>query len=154
MKRCSSHRTGQRYIVVAFCWLLIATAMLIMASSRVLSAELIMFRQDGCAWCMVWQREIGPIYPKTPEGSFAPLRQVDISQSSSTVGLAQPVTATPTFVLFENDREIGRITGYPGASFFWELLSEILEGSTFVTGAGPTLPQQLTRADAPHTRVP
>lgn len=148
MWRCSPNRTGLRYVAVLICGLLVAATSLIMSSSRVSAAELIMFRQNGCAWCTVWQREIGPIYPKTPEGSFAPLRQVDISQSSSTVGLAQPVTVTPTFVLIENDREIGRITGYPGASFFWELLSEIFEGSTFVTGHGPASPQHLTRADA------
>jgi thioredoxin-related protein len=34
---------------------------------------------------------------------------------------------TPTFVLVDKGKEIGRIRGYPGESFFWGLLSVIIE---------------------------
>jgi len=36
------------------------------------------------------------------------------------------VMYTPTFVLLNNGREIGRITGYPGEDHFWGLLEELI----------------------------
>lgn len=33
---------------------------------------LLMAEEDGCYWCANWTKEIGPIYPKTPEGQMAP----------------------------------------------------------------------------------
>ena len=91
------------------------------------AAELIMFNEAGCVWCQRFDAEIGPIYAKTAEGRLAPLRRVDIAQArSSGFDLARPVTATPTFVLIEAGREVGRITGYPGEDFFWGLLDEML----------------------------
>lgn len=94
------------------------------------AAELIIVRQPGCPWCDLWDREIGHIYPISEEGRFAPLRHVNIRAPLPDF-VTKPVTVTPTFILIENDREIGRITGYPGADFFWELLSEILKLSSF-----------------------
>lgn len=94
------------------------------------AAELIMVRQAGCPWCILWDREIGSIYPKSDEGRFAPLRPIDIRKPLP-VSVKQPVTITPTFILVEDSHEIGRITGYPGDSFFWEMLSELLTFSSF-----------------------
>jgi hypothetical protein len=37
------------------------------------------------------------------------------------------VSFSPTFVLVEQGREIGRITGYPGADFFWGMLAELIQ---------------------------
>jgi hypothetical protein len=108
-------------------------ALLLLAGSggAARAAELVMFQQSGCAWCAVWLRDVGPIYPKSPEGRFAPLRQVDIRHPPAELTLEAPVTTTPTFVLVDDGREIGRITGYPGQSFFWELLSELLSRTKF-----------------------
>ncbi len=106
-----------------------ALVMLILVNSAS-AAELIMVRQTGCSWCTLWDREIGSIYPKSDEGRFAPLRHLDIREPLPAF-LKQPVTVTPTFILVEDDREVGRITGYPGNSFFWEMLSELLVFSSF-----------------------
>ena len=81
-------------------------------------------------WCEVWDREIGPIYPKTKEGQFAPLINVDLAQSIDDSRIENPVVYTPTFVLVENGLEIARIEGYPGEDFFWTLLEEILSKHT------------------------
>ncbi|KAF0119429.1 MAG: regulatory protein SoxS [Rhodospirillaceae bacterium] len=40
--------------------------------------------------------------------------------------LEKPVHFTPTFVVIENRREVGRITGYHGDAAFWEMLDYIL----------------------------
>ena len=95
--------------------------------ARAEGPTLVMFDEAGCPWCLRWRREIGPAYPNTPEGKRAPLRTIDISRArTSGIALAAPVRMTPTFVLVENGREVGRITGYPGPDFFWPMLDELL----------------------------
>ena len=91
------------------------------------AAELVMFTRDGCPWCARFEREVGPIYPKTTEGRLAPLRRVEVVAGGSVMsGLKEPVVAAPTFVLFDEGREVGRITGYLGDDAFWGLLGKML----------------------------
>lgn len=92
------------------------------------AAELLMFEEAGCPWCARWNSEVAPGYPKSSEGQKAPLRRLEIrSGRPSGIVLAAPVVVTPTFVLVERGREVGRITGYPGADFFWGLLDGLLK---------------------------
>jgi hypothetical protein len=103
------------------------------------AAELLMFEQAGCEWCQRWNAEIGPIYPKTAEGRAAPLRRLDIFQPlPDDLEYIIPGRFTPTFVLVEGGREIGRIRGYPGEDFFWGLLGELIE--KLETPDGPAEP--------------
>ena len=88
--------------------------------------ELLMFEEIGCEWCDRWHEEVGEAYPKTTEGRRAPLRSVILGQNPGDISLARPVTYTPTFVLIEDNREVGRITGYPGADFFWGYLAQLV----------------------------
>ena len=77
------------------------------------ASELLMFEQAGCVFCQRWDRDVGALYDKTDEAKALPLRRVDIqNQKMSGVTLASPVRYTPTFVVVDNGREIGRITGY------------------------------------------
>ncbi len=97
------------------------------------AAELVMFTRDGCPWCARFEREVGPIYPRTAEGRLAPLRRVEVvAGGTSLPGLREPVVAAPSFVLFDGGREIGRITGYQGDDAFWGLLGKMLAGATFL----------------------
>ena len=96
----------------------------------VVAAELLMVREDNCPWCVVWDEEIGPIYPKTPEGKFAPLMHVDLGESIDDTRILKSVIYTPTFILIENGAEIARLEGYPGEDFFWTLLEELLSKKT------------------------
>jgi thioredoxin-related protein len=90
------------------------------------AAELVMFQQGGCVWCARWDREVGPVYDKTTEAKLLPLRRVDISQQTSAgVTLAARVIYTPTFVVVEGGREIGRITGFINDEAFWGLLDAL-----------------------------
>jgi thioredoxin-related protein len=88
--------------------------------------QLIMFEQDGCHYCQVWDDNIGGIYHNTPEGKFAPLRKVDI-HTDDDVANVKPVIFTPTFVLYKNGREVGRLTGYISDDFFWGMLEPMLK---------------------------
>lgn len=92
------------------------------------AAELVMFEHVGCPWCQMWHREIGPIYPKTDEGKQAPLRRITLAPAMKLdFVLREPVVATPTFVLVENGKEVGRLTGYRDDESFWGLLGVLLK---------------------------
>lgn len=107
--------------------ILAAASAALTATGKASAAELIMFDERGCIWCERFEREVGPIYPKTEEGRRAPLRRIDISLArQSGLKLASAVRATPTFVLVEGGIEVGRLTGYPGQDFFWGLVDELL----------------------------
>lgn len=113
------------------------TLLFAVAALPVRAAELVMFDDPACVYCKRWLAEVGPGYPKTEEGQRAPLRRIFIrDQGQAGVQLKSPVNATPTFVLADDEgREVGRITGYPGADYFYPMLGEIL--SKLPTQAAP-----------------
>ncbi len=89
------------------------------------AAELVMFERTGCVWCQRWDREIAPMYNNTDEAKLLPLRRVDIDRDTPTdITLASPVIYTPTFVVIDKGREIGRISGYTNDMSFWGLLGK------------------------------
>lgn len=101
--------------------------LLVMGSTAAQAAELLMFEARGCPWCKLWHAEVGPGYPKSDEGRRAPLRVMELAAARPEgIVFAAPVTASPTFVLIDGGREVGRITGYPGADFFWAMLAELI----------------------------
>lgn len=82
--------------------------------------RLMMVEERGCPWCERWKAEIGPIYPKTAEGRIAPLFKVMIHDPlEDTIILNSPPIYTPTFILLNDGREVGRIEGYQSDEFFW-----------------------------------
>ena len=88
--------------------------------------QLIMFEQEGCHFCEVWDANIGVIYGTTPEGIYAPLKKVDIHVDDD-VANVKPVIFTPTFVLYKDRKEVGRLTGYISDDFFWGMLAPMLK---------------------------
>ncbi len=107
------------------CVLLMVVGLVANAAS-LRAAELVMFEDSYCSWCRRWHVEIGESYPNTAEGQRAPLRRMHIAdQRIAGVELASPVRATPTFVVTDNGREVGRIVGYPG-EYFYPRLDELL----------------------------
>ncbi len=95
------------------------------------AVELIMVERAGCHYCIEWKTDLGPIYPRTPEGIYAPLRMVSIQDAPPDgIEFNRPVTFTPTFVLVDGGQELGRIEGYPGEDFFWGILGMLLEKHT------------------------
>jgi thioredoxin-related protein len=105
--------------------LIILTFVAVMSTAS--AAELVMFRRDGCPWCAAWDRDIGPIYRKTDIGRRVPLQMLNLHRDRTKIQLVRPVVYTPTFVLVDKGREIGRIEGYTGDQFFWELLDRLIE---------------------------
>ena len=102
-------------------------------SENLMAAELIMVEQQGCYYCEEWKDQLGHIYPKTPEGKYAPLKTFDITEVDGIKGLERDVIFTPTFILMEKNKELGRLEGYSSEDFFWELLEVIIEKETEYT---------------------
>ena len=99
---------------------------LLAGAARAEAAELLMYRRDGCPWCRAWDEAVGPAYLKSDLGRLLPLRAVDLDRDPPpAVALAHPVRFTPTFVVVNEGREVGRIEGYPGEDFFWGLLDRL-----------------------------
>jgi hypothetical protein len=110
-----------------FVALLALLALLAAPVGRAAELELVMIEREGCMWCARWKAEIGPIYPRTPEGRRAPLRIVDVTGGwPAELAAHQPERMTPSFILLRDGAEAGRIRGYPGEDFFWALLAELL----------------------------
>lgn len=86
--------------------------------------RLIMVEEPGCRFCRQWDAEIAPGYRKSAEGRFAPLKRVRRG-APELKGLA-PIPFTPTFIVMRKGEELGRITGYPGADYFYEELRPLL----------------------------
>lgn len=91
------------------------------------AAELVMVEQHGCHWCAQWNAEIAPIYPKTDQGARAPLRRVQIRDLPDDIDFTSRPVFTPTFVLVNEGRELGRLEGYAGDEFFWFTLKKLLD---------------------------
>lgn len=97
------------------------------------AAELVMFERPGCGYCARFDREVAPIYAKTEEGQRAPLRRMEMAMGFGALSgskaedftLASPVRFAPTFVLVDQGREIGRITGYMSDEAFFGLLDAL-----------------------------
>lgn len=115
--------------------------MVFQSSAAAVALELVMVEQTGCPWCARWNEEIGPIYPKTEEGEAAPLRRIDIGELPGSMELDGKVVFTPTFLLVDDGRELGRIEGYPGEDFFWGLLARLLRETPGAT----SMPQDRSR---------
>ncbi|MBV5271814.1 MAG: thioredoxin family protein [Afipia sp.] len=99
----------------------------LLSSAIAQASELVMFEQAGCVYCLRWDRDVGALYGKTDEARSLPLRRINIqSQKTSGIALASPVRFTPTFVVVDNGREVGRITGYSSDDAFWGLLDALV----------------------------
>jgi protein-disulfide isomerase len=107
-----------------------------MASDVDARVTLVMVEQPGCPYCARWHREIGPAYANSPEGRFAPL--VRRMQGDPALAGIPGLNYSPTFILMRGSNELGRITGYPGADFFWPLLDELLIRAGYRADAAPS----------------
>ena len=97
--------------------------------SKISYAEkLYMLTDKSCLYCMVWEKEIGKIYPKTDISKQYPLTRVFVNNDVE--NLKQKIfktNLTPTFVFYRNSKEIGRIEGFSSPEMFWWQVDEIIE---------------------------
>lgn len=87
-----------------------------------------MLTDKNCLYCMVWEKEIGTIYPKTDISKQYPLSRVFVNNDIE--NLKQKIfksNLTPTFVFYKSGKEIGRIQGFSNPEMFWWQVDEIIE---------------------------
>jgi hypothetical protein len=94
---------------------------------------LIMVDDKGCVYCVKWLREVGPSYSASDEGRFAPLERR--AKGHADLNGLEGLRYTPTFVLLERGREVGRIVGYGGELHFWGEIERLMAKSSFRPGA-------------------
>lgn len=88
---------------------------------------LLMIEELGCPYCARWKRDVEQAYRNSPEGRIAPLEI--IMMSDPRVRELKAVVYSPTFILLDHGREVGRIIGYTGADFFWGEIENLFSRS-------------------------
>lgn len=107
--------------VVAFAGFLLST------TAWAGEAELLYVADPHCGPCLLFEREIAPIYPKTDEGRRVPIRRIPHGKPAPKPFefVGQPKVA-PTFVLVLSGRELGRFEGYSSDELFWMNLTVLV----------------------------
>ncbi len=89
--------------------------------------ELVMFVSSNCTYCKLFDRDVGDDYAKSWPGRIAPLNRIKISSDYRKYKLSTQIVTVPTFILFNKNNELGRITGYPGRNNFFQLIVSLLK---------------------------
>ena len=108
--------------------LLLIVILLLSIKSSFADNKLLMITADYCIYCQIWEKEIGKIYPKTDISKSFPLERIKLDENSiRNESNNYETKITPTFVFFNENKEIGRIIGYSSAEMFWWQVDEILD---------------------------
>ncbi|MBC7905363.1 MAG: hypothetical protein H7Y60_01275 [Rhodospirillaceae bacterium] len=102
---------------------------LLIVATPARAAELVLYETHACAWCIKWHRDVGARYADTKAGHLLPLRRVDMFKPLPADLAAIPqIAATPTFVVVDCGREVGRVVGYSTEAVFWDELADVVNG--------------------------
>jgi peptide methionine sulfoxide reductase msrA/msrB len=116
---CGTGGTGVAYPGVSA---LAPTTALPLDGSKLSSTQLIVFEGKGCQFCKQFDHDI-----LSQWHAALPIASTFSSQAPTGWQLNSPLWATPTTVMFENGKEVGRYTGYTGNPHaFWTWLGQYL----------------------------
>ena len=97
------------------------------SSSAKDTSLLLMITDKTCLICMVWEKQIGKIYPKTEIANKFPLSRIEMNDFVNyTKHKIKKTNITPTFIFIRNNNEKGRIEGYTSPEMFWWQVDEII----------------------------
>ena len=97
------------------------------SSSAKDNSLLLMITDKTCLICMVWEKQIGKIYPKTEIANKFPLSRIEMNNFVNyTKHKIKKTNITPTFIFIRNNNEKGRIEGYTSPEMFWWQVDEIV----------------------------
>ena len=89
---------------------------------------MLMITDKTCLYCIMWEKQIGKIYPKTEVSKRFPLSRIEVKDFVSYKKYNLKKTdVTPTFIFIKNTREEGRIEGYTNPEMFWWQVDEIID---------------------------
>jgi len=90
---------------------------------------MVVLEVPGCIYCNVFRRQLLPTYKSSKQAKRIPIRFVNLNDPAlAEIGLTQPVGIVPTFVILEDNQEIGRIPGYMSRHDFFRAIDYILSG--------------------------
>lgn len=90
--------------------------------------RLLMLTDKKCMYCLVWEKQVGKVYNKTEISNTYPLKRYEASEINKNFkNKIFKTDITPTFVFFDDGKEVGRIVGYTNQEMFWWQVDEILE---------------------------
>ena len=89
---------------------------------------MIMITDKKCLYCIVWEKQIGSIYPRTEIARKYPLVRIERKNINDfrKYGLKK-INLTPTFIFLRNNKQIGSIQGYTNPEMFWWQVDEIID---------------------------
>ena len=102
----------------------------IFGSEKAKSLELLMFHDKRCHYCIAFDRDVGFDYNTLEIAKELPLTVIDFHNppewvfNAMIVGQIKPVTATPTFVIWDEriEQEIDRLVGFKDREWFIEAM--------------------------------
>lgn len=101
---------------------------LLLLATTAMAAELLVFEDPACGPCILFERQIGPIYPKTDEHRVAPLRRLPYGEPpEAPYAFVEAARVAPTFVLVDEGKELGRFEGYETDELFWMNLAHLMQ---------------------------
>ena len=87
----------------------------IKANERLKTLELVVYEAKGCGACKKFEQDVSGQW----ESDVSMIRTLDFNPAKDK-NLAEPIFATPTMVMYENNKEVSRYTGYDGnKKNFW-----------------------------------
>mgnify|MGYP006212812991 FL=1 len=100
----------------------------LLLKSTFAETKLFMLTDKTCGVCIVWEKQVGKIYNKTDVANVFPIERLYIDKiDKNKLNAIFKTNATPTFVFYKNNIEIGRISGYSNPEMFWWQIDEIIE---------------------------
>ena len=101
--------------------------LIVSSSSAKDNSMLLMITDKTCLICMVWEKQIGKIYPKTEIANKFPLSRIEMNDFVNySKHKIKKTNITPTFIFIKNNNEQGRIEGYTSPEMFWWQVDEII----------------------------
>ena len=99
----------------------------ISSSQATENSLLLMVTDKTCLICMIWEKQIGKIYPKTEIANKFPLSRIEMKEFVNySKHKLKKTNITPTFIFIRNNNEQGRIEGYTNPEMFWWQVDEIV----------------------------
>ena len=110
-----------------FIFIIFVFNLTISSSSAKDNSLLLMITDKTCLICMVWEKQIGKIYPKTEIANKFPLSRIEMNDFVNySKHKIKKTNITPTFIFIRNNNEQGRIEGYTSPEMFWWQVDEII----------------------------
>lgn len=92
---------------------------------------LVAVTHQSCPVCQVWHEEVLPYYAFEAKAHHLPvLKSYNIENKEDyewVFSHISGITALPTFIVFDEEREVGRFTGYRGYEQFFENLKSVCQ---------------------------